>query len=389
MATPERMSDGQVADACAELRREVGGRCDEAHAALKVHGASGEQTRALKRDLVASRHRLTAALEAADPRLRAAEKATAREDYLQARQLADSDAERTEATADWARSIDRINRTGRLAARAVARGGAQVSHLEEALRGAERAEQTARFRAEAAEAACLDARVRLAACEERLTAGERPGQPTVFQPHAATGGHALGLSEAPFGEPLVIESMVEGDRVALERAAVAIAEHCDLSPAEAQLQLQELVDAILSGASAEGFLAFDHQQPLWAHLTFEEARLVVAALARLGFQFEPAEGWHAGRAPMPADLSVALGYAGLDARHMRDLPSAEELRALPQSIGVDARAFLAARAPDLTVDHMVRLLDRRAAQLEPLWDAWGQIRPILLSDRRSLDDQPS
>ena len=60
-------------------------------------------------------------------------------------------------------------------------------------------------------------------------------------------------------------------------------------------------------------------------------------------------------------------------------------RLLPQSIGVDARAFLSERAPDLSVDHMVRLLERRAAQLEPLWDAWGQVRPILLSERQPLE----
>jgi hypothetical protein len=38
---------------------------------------------------------------------------------------------------------------------------------------------------------------------------------------------------------------------------------------------------------------------------------------------------------------------------------------------------------------MVRVLERRAVQLEPLWDAWGQVRPILLSDRRSLDEATS
>jgi hypothetical protein len=31
------------------------------------------------------------------------------------------------------------------------------------------------------------------------------------------------------------------------------------------------------------------------------------------------------------------------------------------------------------------VLERRAAQLEPLWDAWGQVRPILLAEQRSLD----
>ena len=108
-------------------------------------------------------------------------------------------------------------------------------------------------------------------------------------------------------------------------AAAEVAERTGLSPAEVQLQLQELVDAVVSVASEDGFLLFDPDHPFWAQLSFEEARDVIAALARLGFVFEPAEGWHAGRAPARRDLSMALAYAGLDARNMRDLPSTEDL----------------------------------------------------------------
>jgi hypothetical protein len=73
---------------------------------------------------------------------------------------------------------------------------------------------------------------------------------------------------------------------------------------------------------------------------------------------------------------------------MHDLPSADELRVLPDSIGVDGRAFLATVAPDLTVDHVVHALGRRASQLEPLWNEWGQVRPTLLSDRHALGSIP-
>ncbi len=182
--------------------------------------------------------------------------------------------------------------------------------------------------------------------------------------------------------------MVSGDRRALELAANEIADHTGHSPAEAQLQLQELVDAIVSAAAEEGFLIFDTEHPFWAHLTFEEARDVIAALARLGFAFAPAEGWHAGRAPSPTDLSMALAYAGLDARNMRDLPSSEDLRSLPGSIGVDARAYLAAQAPTLAVDQLVGVLGRRSDQLELLWNEWGQVRPVLLADRHELGSLP-
>jgi len=388
MAMSQQAPEGNGADGCAELRSAVTARCGESHAATEGHAEATQHVRELKRDLVAAQHALTAAAEAADPARRAAEKAAARDVYDQSRHLAETDDEQAEATAAWARTLDRVNRAGRSAERAVSKAKAEISGLEAALHEAERGEQTARIRAEAAEAACLDARVGLAACEEEAQTLEHPGQASVFDPHAATGGHAVEVSEGGIGEPLVIESMISGDSRALELAAEQVVDHTGLSQAEVQLQLQELVDAIVSAASTDGFLVFDDSHPFWAHLSFEEARDVVAALARLGFRFEPTEGWHAGRAPTPADLSMALAYAGLDARNMRDLPSSDDLRVLPQSIGVDARAFLAAQAPDLAVDHLARVLGRRADQLEALWNEWGQIRPILLSERRSLGSLP-
>ena len=81
---------------------------------------------------------------------------------------------------------------------------------------------------------------------------------------------------------------------------------------------------------------------------------------------------------------MALAYAGLDARNMRDLPDTAELAALPASMGVDARAYLAAHAPELNVENVVRALGRRAGALEHLWNEWGQVRPVLLSERRVL-----
>jgi hypothetical protein len=69
---------------------------------------------------------------------------------------------------------------------------------------------------------------------------------------------------------------------------------------------------------------------------------------------------------------------------MRGLPTADELAMLPGSIGVDARSYLAANAPELAIDNVVRMLGRRASSLEPLWNEWGQVRPVLLSDRHSL-----
>ncbi|MEX1296863.1 MAG: hypothetical protein AB1Z67_11890 [Candidatus Limnocylindrales bacterium] len=380
---PPRMPGGSTTDGCAEARATVEERCAASHAASAAHEAAAEHVRDLRRDLLAAQRRLEEATAAADPALRAAEKAAARDTYQLARASAEAQEALREATAVWAKALDRINRTASLRRREVAKARAAVSTLEAVLQASERDERTAKLRADQAEADCLDARVRLAACEEAQAPQPAP-MADVFEPHAATGGHAVAISDSSAGAPLVIESIVTGDRVALELAAARMAESTGRSPAEEQLQLQELVDAIMSSAAEDGFLLFDSAHPFWSGLSIEESRDVIDALARLGFIFEPAEGWHAGRSPAPSDLSMALAYAGLDARNMRHLPSSDDLRALPASIRVDARAFLAARAPELSVDNTVRALGRRAEALEQLWNEWGQVRPILLSDRHTL-----
>jgi hypothetical protein len=384
MTSPHEAPGGPPADGCAEFRAAVEARCAEAHTATVLQAAAAERVPETRRDLVAATHKRAEAEGAADPALRHAEKAKAREVYEEASRRAENDAELIEATAVWARAIDRINRSGRLALRAVSDANAAIASLEAAVHDAEREAQTSRIRAEQAAAACLAARVSLAACEEG--AAGSGASPTELE----TGGgqRDSGAAEAGSGGPLVIESLVSGDRRALELTAARVADHTGFSPAEAQLQLQEFVVAVVASAADEGFYVFDTRHPFWSNLSFDEARDVMAALARLGFLFEPSEGWHAGRAPAPSDLSMALAYAGLDARNMRDLPSAENLQLLPRSIGVDARSFLAAQAPELDIDSLVRTLDRRAAQLEPLWNEWGQVRPVLLSDRHALGSVP-
>jgi hypothetical protein len=40
------------------------------------------------------------------------------------------------------------------------------------------------------------------------------------------------------------------------------------------------------------------------------------------------------------------------------------------------------------MDQLVSTLGRRAEQLEPLWNQWGQVRPVLLTDRHALGSLP-
>jgi hypothetical protein len=356
-------------DTCADLRIEVASRCEEAHAAAEAYAAASEEARACKRDLVACQHQVEAAVAAADPGLRRADKAAAYDTYLAAHRAATTDAQRIEATAAWAAAIDRVNRQGRLASRNLTRTRGQAATAEEALRAAQQAEQALRFKAEAAQEACLDGRVRLAACDERLAVPAR-APVSALEPGARPDGRTavVRLGASMGAQPLVIESVLAGDAEAFELAALSVAERAVLSPAEARLQLRELVDAVVAAASHDGFLVFDLAHPLWSQLSPEESRDVVGALARLGFSLEPLEGWHNGRQPSGSDLSMALGYAGLDTRQMRNLPGTTDLAGLPSSIGVDPQAFLAAQAPDLDCRLLGRLgevrMVRQGGQLQ-------------------------
>ena len=396
----EAVSRPSAPEGCETQRTEVHSLCELASTAQEEHERAQRLTREARREIVTARHREEQAQMAADPQRRSDEKEIAREAYRAGMAgAADADA-RAEVTAAWARAVDRANRSSTLARRTLTKAVSDRAEAEQGIRALEREGHAASLRAETAEASCLAARVRLAACEEAALvavaeatvaaaqAAPAPGHVPVApdQPigdrHAAT-EHAV-IRAVTYGEPLVVEGIIAGDKALLEVTAKRVADLTGLIAGQAVVQLQELVGAIISAASAEGFLIFDERHRFWAHLSSAEAADVVGALGRLGFMLEPSEGWHAGRVPSTMDLSMALAYAGLDARSIRNLPAQAELADLPRSIDVDAQAFLASRAPDLGLDHLVTSLGHRAETLGPLWNEWGQVRPILLSEQRDV-----
>jgi hypothetical protein len=421
-----------VRTGCADERADVDQRCGAARDARQAFDSAAEQGRDLRRRLTAARHVLDERSAAADPRRRHELKERARAAYKGEHATAADDTARAEAAARWARAVDAINRETRIAVRDLGDARRVVTDLEAGLRSADAAEQSLRVSAESAEAACLEARVRLAACEERAQApriaapaGAAPvvaaqtyasvQTPAIAQaaplamaslvgvaetmgatPAGPVGpGGAGAISRPPLpghgayprigqGPPTVIEALLSGDRGWLERVASLVAETIGRGAPEAFAWLRELVEALDATAASQGYVMVDASNDFWSRLTADESRDVLAALARLGFQVEPNEGWNADRAPVQSDLSMALAYAGLDARSLRNLPSNADLRALPRSIAVDTRSLLINEAPDLALDHVVRMLGHRADPLGPLWDDWGYVRPILLGDPRSL-----
>jgi hypothetical protein len=76
---------------------------------------------------------------------------------------------------------------------------------------------------------------------------------------------------------------------------------------------------------------------------------------------------------------MAVGYAGLDRMRIRTWPRDAEISELYQQAVVAADEWLSDQAGDLSLGRMVDALGNRAAELADLWNAWGRVRPALLS----------
>ena len=88
--------------------------------------------------------------------------------------------------------------------------------------------------------------------------------------------------------------------------------------------------------------------------------------------------------PTANDLVMALAYAGRDPRMLRGMPSPDDMRSLPESVRVVTLDLLAQHAADLTLAQMLEVLGPRAEGFGELWDDWGRIRPVLLSEAGAL-----
>jgi hypothetical protein len=76
---------------------------------------------------------------------------------------------------------------------------------------------------------------------------------------------------------------------------------------------------------------------------------------------------------------VAVGAAGLLPVRIRHWPTPDEAALLFRGVSASADAFIAVKAPALTLGEMVKLLGRRAEPLADLWNDWARVRPLLFS----------
>jgi hypothetical protein len=251
----------------------------------------------------------------------------------------------------------------------------------------------ARITTEAAQEACLHAREAVAACEEAVARGSisppvADATAPLTDPDEEAAGRAgagaedepshLAVAAAAAGEPVIFR-LLRADRQTLTLVVGRLAGDDPAERRRWQLQVTELVDAILARAIEASCLDFPTEHPFWGGFTREQSREVVTALASLGYHFDGLGGFSDARIPSQRDLSLAVGFAGLDPMRIRHWPNEHETAELLRDVAVAGDEYIATTAGGLTLGEMVAMLGRRADGLTDLWNAWGRVRPLLIA----------
>ncbi len=410
VAAPPRPADGPGAaasdgvDPCGPAREAVTDACSLADRMNALSLAAQERLREARRAYDEHAGRRDRAAAAADPRAVRAAKDEAQATFRRARLAAAGREDVESAAREWLREIDRINARTREATRLLRREDSAESDLLFAVERLGVEADGARIAAESAGEACRNSRIALANCEERERAGMAAAaagplapasvvsratrsaqpEPTADWDAAAPAGEpdTPGDEARPAPDDGVVEPAVipllAGDRAVRQRLAAALADGDAAAAAGWELHLSALVDAVNARAIDSAALAFPEEHPFWGPYTQVQCREITAALAALGFRFDGLGGFVDGRIPGQRELSLALGYAGLDPMRVRIWPTEAELPRLFEDVTVDAAQFVAQAAGELTLAEMIDLLGQRAEDLSDVWNAWGRIRPLLL-----------
>ena len=393
---------GEPADPCGPSRAAVDDACSLADRMSALALAAQERLREARRAYDQHVDRRDRAAAAADPRAVRAAKDEAQVSFRHARLGAGEQGAGESAAREWLREIDRINARTREAVRLLARENADNAGLLQAAERLGLEADGARIAAESAAEACRNARIALAACEEserldrpkpiaaellapatvvaRTSPAPAPAAAAATDPAAtdpAATDRATAGDDRSEAEPAILP-LLAGNRDVLRRIATILAESDAEAQARWESRLSALVEAVRLRAIDGAALTFP-EEGFWAPYTQLQSREIAAALAALGYRYDGNAGFADGRVPGQRELSLAIGYAGLDPMRVRIWPSEAELPHLYSGVEVDAGRFLAQAAGELTLGDMIDLLGRRAEELSDLWNAWGRVRPLLLS----------
>ncbi len=370
-------------DPCAAPRQLASERCAVATQARAHAEHAAAEARDARRAYDAAVHEAEMASREADPRTIAGAKEAARHAFREATAGARDRHQQEVAATVWLTEINRINQDRRAALARAAAATRRMEGLLPAIEALTLTADAARITAETASAACNDARGALAVCEEAGSAGLAADR---IAPAADRPGDDAPIGDEDDGRRMLrtagrqpaIYRLLQGDGETMTRIVGAATDSPE-GRRQLQLDLSGLVDAIVAGAIEQAFLDFPPTHRFWGGLARVESREVAVGLAGLGYRFDGLGGFDGGRIPSARDLSLAVGYAGLDPRRIRQWPTETESRELYRGVSVAADEYLASMAPELSLSELVALLGRRSESLADLWNQWGHVRPLLMA----------
>ena len=382
-APPSPAAPDAAVDAgpCADLRRIADERCELSTRARSQAGSAEEALRTAQRAYDDHESRADAAAAAADPRAVRAAKDAAQAGFRHDRAASTSTEAVEGAARAWLLEINRINAEAREAAAAVTREREAARILTLELERLAVEADAARIAAETAEAACVAARENAADCDERVEADRVAEIPPTGSPMPPFAEEPTPVGSLAMGGTPRVFRLLRGDRAAMTELVTAMAGDDPEERRRWQLTLSDLVDAIVADSIAAGALNFPEGHTFWGPFSRTQDREIAGALASLGYRFDGLGGWVDGRVPSQRDLSLAVGYAGLDPMRIRQWPTETEMGALFADVTVAADEHLAGAAGDLTLGELVSMLGRRADGLADVWNQWGRLRPLLLEER--------
>jgi hypothetical protein len=381
---------------CGEERRQAEERCALADRLREEATLAAARVSGAQRALDDHQARADAADAAADPRALLVSKESAWHRFREVNEGAHSPEMGEAAARDWLQEIDRINRAVREAAGDGRREREEANALVTVIERLSLSADAARINAESASEACDLARETLATCEESHV-DRLAGRVPIEQPYQ-TGGEVVrpwlvggpGLepgelvleqhaAERVFGdhEPAILK-LLHGDQETMHRLVAALAGDDPAQRRRWQLGLSGLVDALIARAIEASALEFPQEHSFWRTFSQGQCRDIATALASLGYRFDGLGSFADGRIPSQRDLSLAVGYAGLDPMRIRHWPNEAEMRELYGDVSVAAGQYLAGTAGELTLGEMVAMLHGRAEELTIVWDSWARLRPLLL-----------
>ena len=377
-----------IAGACDEPRRIADERCQVATRAREGASAAVEALRSTQHAYDEHIKEAETHAATADPRAVREAKEAAQQAFREARSGRQTRDDVETAARDWLTEINRINLATRQASALAERHRLASVDLASNLERLSVAADAARISAEMAEEACVSAREAVAACQEAaavLAAGGRRNspppmaRPADLEPREEEDEEQRAAMGSRAGEEAVIIKLLRGDREALGRLVAQLGGDDPDERRRWQKEIGGLLEAVVARSMEASAFDFPTEHPFWGPFTRSQCRDIVAALASLGYKHDGFGSWADDRLPTQRDLSLAVGYAGLDPMRIRHWPSEAEMADLLRDVTVAADEYLWEAAGTLTLGDLVSLLGRRADALTELWNEWGLVRPLLLA----------